>query len=49
MNKITFEDKDKQVSYAEIPDYCTVTLKIQDGKAVHVNVVESIKLQPQKK
>lgn len=45
MNKIIFVDKYGNQSEVFVSDFCSVTIKIQDGKVVHTERKESVKMQ----
>lgn len=44
MNKIIFEDSKGNKQLLEVGNFCNVTLRVQDGKVVHVDCVESKKM-----
>lgn len=46
MSKVIFIDNKGQAMQTEVADYCSITLKIQDGKVIYVDRHESIKMKP---
>ncbi|EFU74340.1 DUF2292 domain-containing protein [Enterococcus italicus] len=46
MSKVIFIDNKGQAMQTEVADYCSITLKIQDGKVTSVDHHESVRLQP---
>ncbi len=46
MGKVIFIDNKGRAAQTEVADYCSITLKIQDGKVTYVDRHESIRMQP---
>lgn len=46
MSKVIFIDNKGQAMQTEVADYCSITLKIQDGKVTSVDHHESIRMKP---
>lgn len=44
MNKVIFVDKFGNKSEVLVSDFCTITIQVTDGKVVHTERKESVKM-----